>query len=139
YRRLRRRLAEQGELKHEVADRPDAIRLAFERFLVLEASGWKGRRGTAMAIDRLQSAFAREAINGLAGKGLCRIHELVLNGETIASLVVLLEAGEAYTRKTAFDDRHAAFSPGSLLMLEVTGRLLCDPSVKLADTCAIEN
>src|SRR5690606_5431816 len=55
YARLRRRLSEQGELVHSVARGPEEVRPAVEDFLALEASGWKGRKRTAMAIDRFQA------------------------------------------------------------------------------------
>ena len=66
FRRLKRRLADQGRLEHHVARGPDDIRLAVEAFLALEAAGWKGRQRTAMAVDRYRAAFAREAVHSLA-------------------------------------------------------------------------
>ena len=51
FRRLKRRLADQGRLEHHVARGPEDIRHAIEAFLSLEAAGWKGREGTAM-VDR---------------------------------------------------------------------------------------
>src|SRR6202012_496700 len=49
-RRQRHRLAEQhGAVAFEVARTRDDVAAALETFLVLEASGWKGARGTALA------------------------------------------------------------------------------------------
>jgi hypothetical protein len=59
FRRLKRRLGGKGKVEHVVARTADEIRLAVESFLTLEASGWKGRERTAMAIDRFRAAFAR--------------------------------------------------------------------------------
>ncbi|MBX3584345.1 MAG: GNAT family N-acetyltransferase [Rhizobiaceae bacterium] len=137
YRRLRRRLAEQGALVHEVARGPEDIRPAIEGFLALEASGWKGRKRTAMATDRYRAAFAREAANGLAEQDLCRVHSLTLNGKLIASLIVFVEAGVAYTWKTAYDENYASFSPGMLLMIDVTMQHLEDPNIDRTDSCAV--
>jgi hypothetical protein len=137
FRRLKRKLAEQGELVHSVARGPDDIRPAVEGFLALEAAGWKGRKRTAMAIDRYRAAFAREAVNGLAEQDLCRIHSLTLDGKLIASLIVFVEAGVAYTWKTAYDENFSAFSPGVLLMIEVTKQHLDDPNIDLTDSCAV--
>lgn len=136
FRRLKRKLAEQGELVHQVARGPEEIRPAIEGFLALEAAGWKGRKRTAMAIDRYRAAFAREAVHGLAGHDLCRIHSLTSGGKLIASLIVFVEAGVAYTWKTAYDENYAAFSPGVLLMIEVTKQHLDDPNIDLTDSCA---
>ncbi len=137
FRRLKRKLAEQGELVHDVARGPEEIRPAIEGFLALEAAGWKGRRRTAMATDRYRAAFAREAVHGLAEHDLCRIHSLTSGGKLIASLIVFVEAGVAYTWKTAYDENFAAFSPGVLLMIEVTKQHLDDPNIDLTDSCAV--
>ena len=137
FRRLKRRLADNGPVEHIVARNPADIRYAAEAFLTLEASGWKGRERTAMAVDRLRAAFAREAIHRLAEADMCRVHLLTLNGQPIAALVVFIEAGVAYTWKTAFDESYAAYSPGTLLMIEVTKNHLDDPNIEISDSCAV--
>ncbi|WP_217572687.1 GNAT family N-acetyltransferase [Mesorhizobium sp. GbtcB19] len=137
FRRLKRRLADHGKLEHLVARGPDEIRHAIESFLTLEAAGWKGRERTAMAIDRYRAAFAREAVHRLAEQDMCRIHLLTLDGRAIACLVVFVEAGVAYTWKTAYDEALAAYSPGTLLMIEVTRQHLDDPNIGMTDSCAV--
>lgn len=137
FRRLKRRLAELGSLEHCVARGPEEIADAIESFLTLEVSGWKGRERTAMAIDRYRAAFAREAVHRLAERDQCRIHSLTLDGRTIASLIVLVESGRAYTWKTAYDENYAAFSPGTLLMIEVTAQHLDNPNITTTDSCAV--
>ena len=137
FRRLKRRLGDLGQLEHVVARGPDEIRHAIESFLTLEAAGWKGRERTAMAIDRYRAAFAREAVHRLAEHDMCRIHSLTLDGRTIACLVVFVEAGVAYTWKTAYDETLATYSPGTLLMIEVTRQHLDDPNIMMTDSCAM--
>jgi CelD/BcsL family acetyltransferase involved in cellulose biosynthesis len=137
FNRLRRRLAEKGTLAYKVSRRPDEIRSDVESFLTLEASGWKGRERSAMVIDRFRAAFAREAIHGLAERDLCRIHSLTLDGRIIACVVVFVEAGTAYTWKTAYDEAFATFSPGFLLMMDVTRTHLDDPNIDRTDSCAV--
>ncbi len=137
FRRLKRRLGEAGKVEHVVARTDDEIRLAVETFLTLEASGWKGRERTAMAIDRYRAAFAREALHRLSEQDMCRIHSLTVDGRPIACLIVLVEAGVAYTWKTAYDEAFAQFSPGTLLLIEVTGQHLDDPNIMITDSCAV--
>lgn len=136
FRRLKRRLADQGDLVHHIARGPGEIRHAVEAFLALEAAGWKGRERTAMAVDRYRAAFAREAVHGLAERDLCRIHTLSFSGKPIASLIVFVEAGVAYTWKTAYDEDYSSYSPGVLLMIEVTKQHLDDPNIEQTDSCA---
>jgi CelD/BcsL family acetyltransferase involved in cellulose biosynthesis len=137
FRRLKRRLGDLGKLEHVVARGPEDIRHAIESFLTLEAAGWKGRERTAMAIDRYRAAFAREAVHRLAEQDMCRIHSLTLDGRTIACLIVFIEAGVAYTWKTAYDETLASYSPGTLLMIEVTRQHLDDPNIMMTDSCAV--
>jgi hypothetical protein len=137
FRRMKRRLADKGRLEHVVARAEEDVRNGLEAFLTLEASGWKGRQRTAMAIDRFRAAFAREAVHRLAEQDMCRVHLLTLDGEPIAALIVFVEAGMAYTWKTAYDEAHAAFSPGTLLMIEVTKQHLDDPNIEATDSCAV--
>jgi CelD/BcsL family acetyltransferase involved in cellulose biosynthesis len=136
-RRQKRRLADFGKLDYVIARQPEEIRLAIETFLALEASGWKGRARTAMAVDRYRAAFVREASQRLAERDLCRVYELTLDGAAIASLVVFIESGVAYTWKTAYQEEFGSFSPGVLLMAEVTKSLLDDPNVEIADSCTV--
>lgn len=134
--RQKRRLAEKGAFSYDVVRSPDDVRVGLENFLSLEQSGWKGQERTAMASDRYRAAFAREAINSLAEQDKVRIHAFTLDGRTVASLIVFIESGVAYTWKTAYDETLSAFSPGTLLMLEATRTHLDDPNVEVTDSCA---
>lgn len=134
-RRQTRLLSEIGELTYNVARQPEEIRLRMEEFLALEASGWKGRKRSAMVNDRLRAAFAREAITNLAETDAVRIHTLDLDGKAIASIVVFIMAGEAYTWKTAFNEAFARFSPGKLLVANLTEWHLDDPNIQRTDSC----
>jgi len=136
-RRLWRRLEEQGEVEYVVARQPDDVRYHLEEFLTLEDSGWKGRQRTAMVADRYRAAFAREAINSLAEIDSVRIHTIVLNGEAIASMIVFITGGDAYTWKTAYNEKYAKFSPGKLLMDRLTEWHLDDFNIRRTDSCAV--
>ncbi len=136
-RRQFRLLGELGHISYNVARQPEEIRRRMEEFLALEASGWKGRKRSAMVMDRFRAAFAREAITNLAEVDAVRIHTLDLNGVAIASMVVFIMAGEAYTWKTAYDERYARFSPGKLLLSDLTDWHLDDPNIERTDSCAV--
>jgi CelD/BcsL family acetyltransferase involved in cellulose biosynthesis len=137
YRRMLRRLSEHGEVTFHEFREPADVRRRTEEFLALETRGWKGRERSAMSIDRYRAAFAREALYMLAERDMCRIHTLDLNGKAIASLVVLREGSTAYTWKTAYDETFAKYSPGALLMLDVTTKLLDDINIERVDSLAV--
>ena len=60
-RRQRNRLAEHGAVHFDVARTPAEVATALETFLALEASGWKGQRGTALVQNAGDAAFIRRA------------------------------------------------------------------------------
>lgn len=135
-RRQWRRLAAQGALSHRIARQPDEIHAGMEEFLALEASGWKGRQRTALINDRYHAAFAREAVTNLAEIDAVRIHTLDLDGRAVASVIVFVMAGEAYTWKTSYDEDFARLSPGKLLMMKLTEWHLDDANILRTDSCA---
>lgn len=130
-------LSKLGTVAYQVARQPRDILVRMEEFLLLEASGWKGKKRTAMLSDRLHAAFAREAVNNLAEIDAARIHTIDIDGKAIASMIVLMMNGEAYTWKTAFDEDHARYSPGKLLLAQLTEWHLDDANIVRTDSCAI--
>lgn len=126
-----------GRVSYEVARQPQDIRLRMEEFLLLEASGWKGKKRTAMLSDRLRAAFAREAVNNLAEIDAARIHTIDLDGKAIASMIVLLMNGDAYTWKTAFNEEYSRYSPGKILTAQITDWHLDDANIVRTDSCAV--
>ncbi|MCP8896016.1 GNAT family N-acetyltransferase [Shinella daejeonensis] len=136
-RRQWRKLDRLGALRYNVSRQPSEIRLRMEEFLLLEAAGWKGRARSAMINDRYRAAFAREAVTNLAEMDGVRIHTLDLDGRAIASMIVFMMGGEAYTWKTAYDEAYAAYSPGKLLVAELTEWHLDDANISRSDSCAV--
>ncbi|MEJ1159907.1 GNAT family N-acetyltransferase [Prosthecomicrobium sp. N25] len=134
--RLWRRLAERGDACSDVVTAPDAVREAFEAFLALEASGWKGRAGTAMAGLPEVAAFARAAIDGLAGQGAVAIDRIRLDGRLVAAVVRLSSGGRTWPWKTAFAEDLAPASPGVQVMIAATERLFAVPGFAGADSLA---
>jgi CelD/BcsL family acetyltransferase involved in cellulose biosynthesis len=135
-RRLRNRLADDGEIAFSIARTPDAIAPALDRFLDLESRGWKGEGGTGLAQARGAAAFIRAAANDLGARGAFEIVELTLDRTTIASGLVMMQADRAFFFKIAYDETMGRFSPGVQLTLELTRRFAEDESIALADSTA---
>ncbi|WP_029354620.1 GNAT family N-acetyltransferase [Bosea sp. 117] len=141
-RNRRKRLAQQrrrleqhgGALQACVATGPEDISAALQGFLDIEATGWKGRRGTAVEQDSRIAAFFRESVAALAISGQARIVRLEQSAGPVAAAILLASGSRVWFYKTAFDGRLAAFSPGALLDMEVTRVILDDPSITLADS-----
>ncbi|MNU62945.1 hypothetical protein D3C71_521860 [compost metagenome] len=140
YREMRRQwrnLEKLGTLTYNVARQPEEVRLRMEEFLALEAKGWKGKKRSALINDRYRAAFAREAITNLAEIDAVRIHTVDLDGRAIASIIVFIMAGEAYTWKTAYDESLGRHSPGKLLIMKLTDWHLEDANILRTDSCAV--
>lgn len=108
---------------------------ALGEFLALEASGWKGKRGTALANRPETRAFIETALSSGTGPHFF-FERLSLNGKAIAMNLNLLSQRAAYTVKTAYDEAHAALSPGALLDRRTAALVTADNMIARADSCA---
>jgi CelD/BcsL family acetyltransferase involved in cellulose biosynthesis len=135
-RRQRHRLAEQGAVKFEIARSRDEVTRAIEAFLTLEASGWKGERGTALAQVEGDAAFIRRATAALAETANCEIITLRAGATPVAAGIVLRHQSRAFFFKLGIDERFAKYSPGVQLTLELTRHLCADPTIASADSTA---
>lgn len=134
-RRQQKRLADLGKVSFERrADAEDLDEWSAE-FLALEASGWKGAAGSALASSTDTGAFVTNALRGAAEAGRLERLALRLEGRAIAMLVTFRCPPGAFSFKTAFDESYARFSPGLLLQLENL-ETLNDPSIAWSDSCA---
>lgn len=135
-----RRLCEAGAVSFWSARTASEIDTAFTMFTALEAAGWKGRRGTALAKRQGVHDFARLAVTQLAQKGQAAIDVLRFGDRPVAALIRLDHQRMSIPWKVAFDEEFAAFSPGKQLMCDETRRWLADPTVERVDpVCEQDN
>jgi CelD/BcsL family acetyltransferase involved in cellulose biosynthesis len=135
-RRLRHRLADHGAVRFEVGRNADEVAHGFDTFLELEASGWKGRRGTAMVQQPEHAARLRRAATELAARGRCETVTLHAGTTPLAAGIVLRHHDRAFFFKLGIDERFARYSPGVQLTLDLTRHLCADPAIALADSTA---
>jgi CelD/BcsL family acetyltransferase involved in cellulose biosynthesis len=135
-RRQRHRLEDHGPVLFEVARKPDEIRPALETFLQLEASGWKGKRGTALIQHAGDASFIRRAVPALAETAQCEIVTLRAGATAVAAGIVLRHQDRAFFFKLGIDENFAKYSPGAQLTLELTRHLCADPAIASADSTA---
>jgi hypothetical protein len=88
---------------------------AVERFLALEASGWKGRGHTAMLTVPGEADFFRAICADFTAGDRLRLLSLEA-GDTVVAMRCDVAAGDGlFSLKTSYDERFARFSPGLLL------------------------
>ena len=117
-RRQHNRLAEEGALAFERLEGDEGLAEWTAEFLALEAAGWKGEAGSALASAPDTTALFTQALAGAAAAGRLERLALRLDGRAIAMLANFITPPGAYSFKTAFDEDYARFSPGMLLQLE---------------------
>jgi len=138
-RRQWRRLSETGAVLFTAATEPSAVAAALEDFLALEASGWKGRAGTAIAEDQNLDRFIRTAVSSLAAEGKVSINRILVDGRAIAATIVLRSGRHAWFWKIAYDEAFARFSPGVMLTAVLTDELVENATIARTDSCATAN
>lgn len=114
---MRRLQSEPGGERLVIVNEPEAIELAVVRYGNLEASGWKGREGTAVTHSSAQGRFYAEVMRKFAERGEAMVYELWFGDELVASRMLLLRNGMAIMLKTTFHEGFDRFAPGRILLL----------------------
>ena len=135
--RQRRRLSEQGDLRLERRTGTYALDEWIAEFLALEAAGWKGAAGSALACHTATSAFCADTLRGAAHAGRLERLALRLDGKPIAMLTSFVCPPGSFGFKTAFDESFASFSPGMQLQIDNLATLERD-DIAWSDSCAAE-
>ena len=124
--RNRRRLEEFGEVRHEVHMSGQGLDRAVKAFLELEAGGWKGKRGTALANRPDSLNFALRVFGAGGAAAQCRADLLLLDGKPIAAGMTVFSGTTGFTVKGAYDEFYAKYSAGLLLEVEVIRSFLTE-------------
>jgi CelD/BcsL family acetyltransferase involved in cellulose biosynthesis len=133
-RRRRERLAERGCLEYSALHTAENGETWLREFLDLEASGWKGREKTALASSAEHSKFFMDAAKRALEHGAILGSALRLDGQMIAGRVLYRSGRGSYLFKIAYDEKWAAFAPGTLLELQTIENGLPD-GIEWTDSC----
>jgi CelD/BcsL family acetyltransferase involved in cellulose biosynthesis len=133
--RMTRRLEEELEAPLEVEDRagqPGSV----EKFLQIEASGWKGEAGTALGSARGHAAFFSEVCKGFAASGRLQLLALAAGGRTVAMKCNLAAGDELFCFKIGHDSDLRRYSPGVQLEKANVDVFHDQREERLMDSCA---
>jgi len=98
---------------HDVTDDPDAE----DRFIALQAAGWKGhaeRGGAALALDPVAERWFREVVTGFRRDKDLRVVRLAAGGETLWTGYSLRSGPAWFGFLDAYAEAHRRYSPGSI-------------------------
>jgi CelD/BcsL family acetyltransferase involved in cellulose biosynthesis len=113
-RRCEARLAPHGKLAPVRLAPGDAAAAWIEDFIRLEASGWKGRAGSAIACRPADRRFAGEVLAEAFRRGRLGITGLDLDGRPLARHITIAAGEGSFTYKIAYDETYEKCSPGLL-------------------------
>lgn len=133
-RRIERKLAAAG--RPELRVQENDLHEVRERFLEMEAAGWKGQEGTALRCNPRQERFFRSASDSLARAGAARFLELTLDGRSIAITANFVDGDTLYAYKTAYDPSAAELSPGVAIESALVRHLAKSGAACRIDSCA---
>ncbi len=123
-----------GPLTLQIGRTPREVEASFDAFCTLEAAGWKGRAGTALAQDAPGRAYVRDVMTAAAADGEAFTMLLMQGDRIIAAALLLRAGGEVLFWKTAYDEALARHSPGVVLDMMVTEWLYAQPWFERMDT-----
>ncbi len=130
----RRALEEQAPLVLDIHTQSNAVAAGFERFMTLEAAGWKGRAGTALRQNEGDARYVGGVLRAMAGARRGFVMELRRGEACLASGLFLRCGREAFFWKTTYDETLAKESPGVIFDMMITDWLYQQPWFERLDT-----
>lgn len=134
--RLQRRLGERGDLRYERLTEAEDVSEWIEGFLNIEARGWKGRAGTALASSSEQRRFFEEIVPSAFDRGQLMMLRASVGDRAIAYKCNFVSRAGAFAFKIAYDETYSAYSPGVQLELENIRQFHSMGEVNWMDSCA---
>lgn len=109
---------------------------ALERFLTMEAAGWKREAGTAFLSVPGDARFVRKLWDGFAAVGRVHLLELRAGPRVLAAVLCLSAGDELHSCKLTHDETLRRGTPGVHLMAEAASWFHTQPHLKLFDSDA---
>jgi CelD/BcsL family acetyltransferase involved in cellulose biosynthesis len=111
------------------------MRAAFEHFLDVEASGWKGAAGaqTAIKLNPDLRGLYSALIEHFSAIGACEINLLHIGDRCIAGQLCLVVDDTCYLLVLGYDEAYANLSPGVLLCHDMIMRHAASERVRFID------
>ena len=101
---------------------PDDLDAQLARAFAVEASGWKGRAGTAISSSTRTEDFYRQIARNFHSAGALRLSELAFDGTLAAMAITIIHQRRAFTIKVGYDERYRRVAPGLVLLMAMIER-----------------
>jgi CelD/BcsL family acetyltransferase involved in cellulose biosynthesis len=120
--RLARKMRRDHDADIRLVEAPGDVAATIDAGLALEAAGWKGREGTAIASAPATAAFYRGVAAAFAAQDRLRVSSISLDGRLVAFTLCLLYGNRLWQLKIAFDEDFRKLAPGLVLHVEAVQR-----------------
>lgn len=118
-RRRRKKADALGSVRFDIiCPTPAAVGDLVDEAFAVEASGWKGRSGTALALDEKQNAFFRHYARLASEAGILRLCFMRIDDKPVAATIAAQCDGAFWQFKIGYDESYKACSPSKLLLAE---------------------
>jgi CelD/BcsL family acetyltransferase involved in cellulose biosynthesis len=126
-----RRADECFTVRYESTRTMEGLVPAFEAFLKVEASGWKGRTGlnTAIVCQPSIKGFFQELMTRFGKTERCVINTVWFDDEPVAAQFALKLGRTLHILKVGYDESKAKFAPGNTLLYRVLEEACADASL----------
>jgi CelD/BcsL family acetyltransferase involved in cellulose biosynthesis len=133
-RRSEARLRALGKLSPVRLAPGDDLAAWTQEFMRLEASGWKGRAGSALSCREDDRRFVAEVFGEAFRRGRLLITGLDLDGRALARHVMFTAGEGAFTFKIAYDETYEKCSPGILAEVDNVRQFMETPGLRWIDS-----
>lgn len=116
-RKAERTLSTFGRLRLRRFEEADAS--ALQRFFDLEASGWKGRTGSAILANPTRYRFFTEVAKRSEQLKCLSLYFLELDDHLLAAHFGILYRSQYFAPKIAYDEKYSEYRPGHLLVQRI--------------------
>ncbi len=127
------RITETVEVRTEFLAGAEARPECLDRFMAVEASGWKGQARTAIAANARVIQVHRSLCTRLHRRGMLEFHFLKLGDRDIAAHMAVRSGRTLYLYKIGYDEAFSRYSPGVLLRELTLARAIADRDTDAVD------
>lgn len=99
------------QVLHNVEDMAPAV----ARYGVIESSGWKAEKGTAIHPENAQGRYYRELLEHASRRGEALVYQYLFDDRIVAMNLCLVRDGTLIVLKTTYDESIQGYSPAFLL------------------------
>jgi hypothetical protein len=131
-RKARNKLNARNDVHYVCYRDKNQLSSALSRFVALEARGWKGQVGGAIAQRPEMNRYYESLVNIFSSepRGECEINELWVEGVLAASQICVRLDETVYVLKVAYREELANLAPGNLLLAWLIHRCAVEDGVR---------